>query len=135
MHVSGVNSSCLGLTGMGDGEAFEDPVLSRSIRLNAGTTTSAQEGSSELRSVVGYGRGRDGKGGDLEVDRCHARFLLPLPLLEGNGGSSLILVSGRLPLLSAWSCLRLAHPLSCRGLPVHGRVSSRGADSAYPTHT
>ena len=65
MLVSGVNSPCLGLTSTGAGEAFEDPVLSRSIKLSAGTTTSAQESSSELRTVVGYGRGRDGKGRGL----------------------------------------------------------------------
>ena len=119
MHVSGVNSSCLGLTGMGDGEAFEDPVLSRSIRLSAGTTTSAQEGSSELRTVVGYGRGRDGRGGDLEVDRCHSRLLLLLPLLERDGGEQFDL---GLRVLATPECLELPSPRTPPVLPRFARA-------------
>ena len=114
MHVRGVNSSCLGLTGMGDGEAFEDPVLSRSIRFSAGTTTSAQEGSSELRAVVGYGRGMDGWGGDLEVGRCHARSLLLIPLLEGNGREQFDL-SFRVSAIC--ECLELPSPRTSPVLP------------------
>ena len=43
MHVGGVNSPCFGLTGLGAGKAFEDPVRSRSTWHNAGITTSVQE--------------------------------------------------------------------------------------------
>ena len=58
LPVNGVSPLRLGLTGLGAGEAFEDPVLGRFALHGAGATTSAQERPGELSAVV-----RDGRGG------------------------------------------------------------------------
>ena len=115
LPVSGVSPLCLGLTGLGAGEAFEDPPLGRFALHGAGATTSAQERPGELSAVVRDGRRRGGSGGDQRVDHCHLWLLLLLPLPDGDGGEQFDL---GLRVLAAPGCLELPSPCTPPVLPM-----------------